>query len=304
MLVRDRDAVAAEIDLDDGSVLSIEASAADGARVLLALGLVDPARRRAFELGGGGAFSGCQAVFGGVIAMAVGVCALAALDAAPMPAAYVLGVLFLVPVLVGAWHRSPDRVVIGTDGVRLERLLSRRFHSWSTVEETASVGAKHAWIAVRRGHRVRRIRLSGDDDRGAALAVELREAFEAWQLRDAPTFHAAFLERGSRTIAAWREDIEKACRLGSYRAGFIQTDELARVTADPNAPVSHRVGAALALATLHAEDAMRRAKSALEGVADERVRIAIDLALSAAPDDAALELALDAAQADQATPPM
>ena len=189
-------------------------------------------------------------------------------------------------------------VTIGTDGIAVK--YGRRFIPWSDVvdlermappqNETVSRGFL---VHTRTGETIRVLTI---DDRFRDGAYEGDHLFDAaCAARGAahkrePTVARVSLLRGGRSVRDWIAAL-RAERDGYRVAATMSEDDLVRTLEDPTAPEEVRAGAAARLAALGKDDQRRmRIRVAAEGVAEPRLRVAIDAAL--ADDDEALERAL------------
>lgn len=306
LLVHERGEPVAELSLDDGSVVHLAMEDEAAARRLLATLDVERGDRRvAHELGSAWpALGGIAAVLAGVLTTCLATCGVAATASTlphmlgPMTLVRLLGVVFVAATVVTAARRTPARVVIGTDGVRLEGARGR-FIPFSRIVAVAATSDGLDLVLSGPGFG-RRVRLTSE--RGArsdALLAELRSALERSQGEAGDAASAALLDRGARSLPEWREALRRlSAGDGDYRRARISTEVLVRTTSDAAAPPGRRIGAAVALSHSSDDEALRRARIALDGMADERIRIVLDRALAGSLDDPKLEQAL--AEADAA----
>jgi len=185
------------------------------------------------------------------------------------PVTGVFGVLMPVLVLLvytlGKRLASAPEVVIGSDGVRVERGYGSRFFR---------ANDPALWSALRG--------LGIDDIRVASVLRRAEERASA----PTPAGHGAFA-RGGRSLDEWRRALA-AMFEGGYRESPRSADEAARVLSSAASPPEARIGAAMALRVAGEEE---RVRVAAEATADERVRIALE-AVADDDGDATIEKAL------------
>jgi hypothetical protein len=179
------------------------------------------------------------------------------------------GVLMPVALLLvytlGKRLASAPEVVIGSDGVRVERGYGSRFFP---------VNDPALWSALRG--------LGIDDIRVASVLRRAEERANA----AAPAEPGAFA-RGGRSLDDWRRALA-AMFEGGYRESPRSADEAARVLSSAASPPEARIGAAMALRVAGETE---RVRVAAEATADDRVRIALE-AVADEESDATIEKAL------------
>lgn len=156
--------------------------------------------------------------------------------------------------------------MIGDDGVRVERGWGARFFRTRD---------PRLWSALRG---------FGLDD--VRVASALRRAEERASAMTTAAEPRAFARDG-RSLDEWRRRLA-AMFEGGYRAGPKTTEEAASVLRSAASAPDERVGAAMALRV--AGD-VERVRAAAAGIADERVRVALEAVASEA-DDVVIEKAL------------
>jgi hypothetical protein len=171
------------------------------------------------------------------------------------------GGIFIATVVL-LYLCCPGEVVIGTDGVLLRELICSPFVRYGTLERIVS--------------EARGVKLELKD--GTVLLVRtasptvLARIQQALALeRSMPHPRAAFeqLDRGRRSLAAWREALRKL-RVGScdYRSTTVSAADLGALIEDPTAPIERRVGAAMALGEVDREGARHHACRAANACVD------------------------------------
>jgi hypothetical protein len=296
------DAVSVVLRLRNGDMVTIGAEdAAQAAQILAAAGVSAEQRTLRLRLANdatqvplGGVMSVLGSlVFAGVAgAVLIGVvlsggASFDAVSAAWLVAA--LGALALV-----ARGMVPAQVVIGADGISVERVFSRRFIPFGVVVGVG-IDAGAVVLSLRGEPSPEPLRLptgaryfaqpSYEQAALQAMLVDrIEEARRAGKAGSSAGLDVAALGRRGRPFAAWREAVR---RLGAgeaeYRRPPVPPEALARVLEDAGAPAERRIGAALALG---AAGEGRRIERAVAACADTRLRIALE---SAATDRLAEE---------------
>lgn len=294
-----------EIVLAGGDVLRLSLPNREApAELVSALGFGADARRTVLTTGDDHAAlsAGCWGVFHGSLLTVVATCGLAALASSVRPIGQILGYL-IAGIFVGASVLiakllAPRRIVVGTDGILVEKAFRRLFIPLSSVRH---VQTDHRGVVTvvtppagsKAGERV--IRLTSDTSRRAvALEQRIQDALALARpgSLEAPS---ALIARGGRSIAEWREGLRRlVAGEGGYRGERVSIDALLRAAESPEAPVEQRVGAALAIGMSEDGEARKKLRIAVEGIADDTLRAAMDRAAEGEEDAAAIEEALAA----------
>jgi hypothetical protein len=210
----------------------------------------------------------------------------------------IMFILSALVTLVVVQRVGSPRVVIGTDGLRLEGRLIHRFVPFSrvaSVHEMPAVpnGMSGVVVLLTGGGRVVLPTVAQTTAQVNALVERIREGRRRYEASGgrSPTPH---LERGGRTMKAWRSDLAQQLRPGGFRQASIDAADLERVVENPAVPLERRVGAVLALREL-ADDsgALARVRVTAGCAADERVRVALEEAAADELDETRLDRALD-----------
>lgn len=110
-----------------------------------------------------------------------------------------------------------------------------------------------------------------------------RIARAAGASRRAPAAEA--LDRGARTITAWRDHVVALGRRAGYRQEHFSPQDLAAVLEDPSAPRERRIAAALALAASDEPALTHRLRVAIDTCADDELRLALEHAAAEEHDE-------------------
>lgn len=283
--------VRVELRLRRGRVLEVHvAREEEGARLLAALGIGPTERRVAVPLGSvlRELVAGC---FGLPAFMILWLVVIAALfepltgSSGPVVAWFALTVLSTW-LLRRAVRRT--QVVVGTDGVRVERPFST---VWLPYAEIDSVERRDdRLLLVRRGSDGPVVLRTGEA-LTETLAQRIRDAHEGFAGGTAPR-GADALERRGRDLALWREDLRKLLAGDGYRAMGLTPEDALHTLDDANAPRDRRVGAALLLRVAGYPEAQEHIRVAAGTTADDALRAALASAAEDEIDDVALARAL------------
>ncbi|WP_437740899.1 hypothetical protein WMF39_35325 [Sorangium sp. So ce1504] len=284
--------VRVELRLRRGQVLEVHvAREEEGARLLAALGIGPAERRVAVSLGGvhRELAAGCVGVPVFTILWLIVISALTR----PLSNAgsFWPVVAWAALALLSTWllrrAARSTQVVVGTDGVRVERPFSTVWMPYAELAAVRTLGDRLLLLSRRGTSVVLRTR----DSLTEALAQRIRDAHEGVVGGAAPR-GAEALERRGREPAVWREDLRKMLAGGDYRAAGLTPEDALHALDDASAPRDRRVGAALLLRVAGYPDAQELIRVAAEGTADDALRAALEHAAEEEVDDAALARAL------------
>ncbi|APR84990.1 Hypothetical protein A7982_10339 [Minicystis rosea] len=293
-----------EIALAGGDMLHVELATAAAARALVAaLGFGASEQRTVVQVDGdhGALAAGCWGVVFGVCATLVAIF-IVAMTAILSPLAthvfhivddYLVGIVFVAASLLFARLLRPKHVVLGTDGVVVERAFGRRFLPLADIGDIA-VSRNGITITMPRGAGAGETSLMlGTEERARALRDRIQEAMANARRAEADA-SAALLSRGSRSLAEWREAMRKLVTSSGYRGESVSVDALLRTAERTDAPADQRIGAALAIGLTDDATAKQRLRIAASGIAHDAMRAAMNHAAEGAEDEAAIEEALAA----------
>jgi hypothetical protein len=205
------------------------------------------------------------------------------------------GMLVVAGVLgasvIAGWLWSGTDVVVGRDGVRLRHLFTR-FIPYDDV--------RHVDIIANDG----RVRITLGD--GSVVKVHpiptehpqrmkalLHYIHRAMILEEGPSAAALHvLDRRNETVSDWRNRLKHLLvAQPGYRGAKISAGDALAIVADAGRKPVHRIGAALALADGGAldDDARNRLRSAAEGSANPKLRIALEALAEGEIEEAAIE---------------
>lgn len=278
-----------------GDVISIEVASFDEARaILLAAGVA--AEQRVLKMRLANAMTqiplgGSLAALGSVVLPIVGIFAAVALFAGSLDggaratAALLLGLTALAfALLVRAL--IPPQVIIGTDGITVERILGRVFLPYDQVTQVSS--ALGAVVLEIRGARSQRLptgaRYGGAPRRAeesfhSALLTRIHQAMAAGRLGATSDAVTGALDRAGRSFDDWRQHLRGLTSDASYRRVGIAKEAIAAVLEDATAPPERRVAAALSLAPVQDAALLLRIQDVVRASADEGLRTALQAAV-------------------------
>jgi hypothetical protein len=205
---------------------------------------------------------------------------------------------WLLAELVSRWWSSRG-VEIGLDGVLSKSREGRALLRFEDIRDV-SADADALRITTNDGtvHRV----LTDMDDEAMkrALLDRLREARAIAKSRGGEgSIALALLERGSRSMGAWRGELASILTAAKgFRAAAVGSEDLATVMNDTSATAEQRIAAAIALGAVPENRA--RIRVAAETSVSPKMRVALDALAEGEHDDAIFEAALDeAAEAEE-----
>lgn len=264
-----------QLRLRGGRVLDVEVPSEDEAtRLLASLGFGPDQRRVAVALG-----TPNRELAAGCIGLpALMTFWLIVVANLPIPGPFP-GVIWLLLTLGSAWllRRSarPAQVVVGSDGVRIQRPFSDAWLPYPALLAVQSSGA-HLRL-IREGDRAPR-EVYAPGGIAEALAERIREAHKRAAAGAGAPRGAEALERRGRDLPAWREDLRKLLVARDYRASSLTPEDAIAALEDADAPRDRRVGAALALRIAEHPEARERIRFAADNSADEELRAALERA--------------------------
>lgn len=197
------------------------------------------------------------------------------------------GLVALAIVTLARRAFRPTQVVVGRDGVRVQRSFKREWVPFTALE---SIELDREALRLRR-RGAGSVVLRSTPDVLEGLARRIREAQSLGAAGAARA--AAALERRGRPLAAWREALRGllAAEAG-YRIASFTPDDVLDALEDPAAPPDRRIGAAVALSAAGVPEARARIRIAAEASADEDLRAALEQAAEGEIEEAALTRAL------------
>ncbi|MFT3763980.1 MAG: hypothetical protein QM820_00410 [Minicystis sp.] len=287
-------AVRAEIHLENGDLLHVDAPDNETAEGVLRVAGVDAAQLRARiemtePLARTYAFVLLATVLGfvGLPVLFPLVRAIPALIGGPL---WLFGVL-LAARIAAAFTSLPE-ITVGTDGVSWQRGPVRRFIPLSEIASVRSQGPRLDFDLIG-GRTVTLWSLTGAAPaRASALELRVREALAA-RCGEIVSGHLDLLDRRGRSVAEWSASLAGLARAGSsYRAVGLSPDDLAAIVVSPDVTPERRLGAALALHAAGDPAAPDRIRNAAAQCASGRLRIALERVGDGAIDQEAIDEAL------------
>ncbi|WP_437728081.1 hypothetical protein [Sorangium sp. So ce861] len=266
------------LELRDRRQLEVQVeSKEEGARLLAALGLGPEARRVVVSLGS--AHRELAAVWIGLLVFGL-LLGLASLWFDKLSVVIdhfdsLKARWMALSVLSGWLSRSaarPTQIVVGSDGVLVERPSSR---TWLPYAELTEVRTRDDQLFLFRQGDERPVELRAEGGLARALALRIREARKR-AAGGAASRGAEALERRGRDPAVWREDLRKMLNAGDYRATGLTLEDVRHALDDTSAPPDRRIGAALLLRIAGAPEAQDLIRVAAEATADDELRAALE----------------------------
>lgn len=268
-----------------------------------------PAVRLRLTGAGDAVFFGCYAILVsilvGPVVAALPAWILALLLGVPYPPLAAASSLVMIAVCTAllVWRNVFRYMEVGADGVVLRRKMRREFLGYdriASVEVTTNAdGAQHAVLALVDGSKVEvRVDTLPDVPREALLR-RLDEELDAYRDASGDETALASLDRGGRTVAAWRDALGKLLSKGDqYRAAPLREGDVIETLANVAAAPARRLGAALALAHTGDPEAPARIRVAAAACADARLRVALEGIAEGEIDEEALDEASREAAAE------
>lgn len=302
-----------ELETRAGNVLRLRGTPADDARRLLAEAGLD-ARQRTLQLrlgtsdfltamlylvGPGVAYAGAIALVGALIR----------LFELPRGNAFVVGMLYLTPLLFGLLRGgvraflAPALLTIGADGVKIEQNLTTTFLPFAKIRDW-TLQPDGVTFLLRDGTSVRaRGRHLTLDGKSSAVAERLEEARKVHLAGHAGEEARLHLARGSRPLHEWRAALRGLLARGDYREAPLSEDELRQVLSSPDEAAELRLGAALALQERAPAEIKARLRVAAEACANPKLRVAFEALARGKDEDEALLAALEEPERRRAQTP-
>ena len=299
-------AMRAELDLENGDQLQVDAPDLPSAIDVLRVAGVDAAQQRArFRVD-----SSMARAFAYVLAASLIAAISWPLGKALIQGAQIVGAgLWLVMIgavtWLGASFIAMPEITVGTDGVAYRRGPFRRFIPLSDIKEVRSSDVT-LYIHLRSG-RIEKLRSLTGADPGRAYSLELRVREVLAAARGEHTSaQLELLERKGRSVADWTSAVAGLARAGSsYRAASLSAEDLDAIVTSPDVTPERRIGAALALSNAGLPSAGERIRVAAAQCASPRLRIALERVGEGDVDHEAIREALaetEAAEARAADP--
>lgn len=264
--------------------------------LLAALGFGPGRRRTLVHLGGGGAplGAGCSGLFMGILVTVLTTCGVAGLASSGgvMDAIgpYVIGATFIVASVLAGRALTPGTVLVGADGLFIDKPFRRRFiPAGDVLRVFRRRGALR--LSFRRGGEIAELELMNDTEaRTSAVRVRLEEALAS----AAPPCEAPEeeLARRGRPLAEWRQALSRLGGALGYRGRSLPSETLLALAEDHGQSPEQRIGAALVLGQGDDAEAKARIRLAADSLANERLRRALLAASEGGADEEALREAL------------
>lgn len=212
-------------------------------------------------------------------------------SAAPTWNWFVYGSWALGALTAGRLSRTID-LTVGADGVAFRGPLRRWFVPYDTLIGVTcpSPGELLIHRTGRRPVRLTGTSLIDDAETRQAFVSTVERALAKHERRRKQVEVPSALARGDRTLAAWRDSLERlAIGDGAYRSPALQARDLEALVDDPSVDPELRVGAALAVRAMHPAEAPTRIRVAAVACANPATREALDRVADGTLDDRALD---------------
>lgn len=274
----------------DGNIVSADVSDADAAATVLQRMGVDASKRTMrMRLGSVGFLNAVVWLLGPVFAVYLGE---AIGNRVGMPNALSLpiaAVIFLIEFLLVQTLFGPEQLVLGADGVILEKRSGRRFVPYKDLQ-SISTSDSRVTLRLNNGKKVRaKARHLGQEEQDI-IKQRIREALALRDERSADLAAFAALDRGQRDIKAWGEALQGIfSKGGGYRQAKLTLEQVAAVLVDPVAPVDRRIGAAMVLSQSGDGEAKSKIRAAIESSVNRKVRVALEAIERGDLENAAIE---------------
>ncbi|APR76354.1 Hypothetical protein A7982_01701 [Minicystis rosea] len=284
----------AELELSGGDTLHTSFTSIDEAdRWLARLGL-DPAKRAVVIAGAGPARTTLRALGAAVSSVLASATALGMwiqrFGRLPTWAILPWLIVTVMASFLAVRASRPATVRVGVDGLVIHRALRDVVVSFRDLESVLSTSSGLV-IRLVSGERIH-VRMP---DAEAREAIVHRVEVARLRAGGGPALDG-ILAKAGRDVKAWRDHLRAWARGGSaFRSAPPSPDELESVLVDPGATDATRIGAALALKEI---EGVGRVRIAVEAAANPKLRIALQHVASETEDDAALEEAVRAIEAE------
>lgn len=297
-LVHDRERAEVELQLRGGDVVSTSVYTPDEAHAVLDAAGVDPSKRALTMQLGGAAIRSAIAVGSLVPAtcaasmVSLGVGALLRLPSVALGFLIFTLVALCVPLSLRVF--GPPRVQVGHDGVSVQEGFRSWFVPFDQIVNASSQGFDV--VLVLRDNQVRRIRAIGTGaSRRAALLERIQAGIMASRQPRDLSARLTVLDRNGRTLDAWKQALHAVVNdRDAYRHTGLTRDEIAAALDDPRAAPDRRIGAAYALSLSDKQQAAGRVRVAVDTIAHEPVRVALERAAEGELDEAVVTAASEA----------
>lgn len=274
----------------DGNIVSAGVSDADAASTVLQRVGVDASKRTMrMRLGSVGFLNAVVWLLGPIFAVHLGE---AIGNRVGIPGALSLpiaAVIFLIEFLLVQTLFGPEHLVLGADGIIVEKRSGRRFVPYKNLQSITTTDSR-VTLRLNNGKKVRaKARHLGDEEQDI-IKQRVRDALALRDERSADLAAFAALDRGQRDIKAWGEALQGVfSKGGGYRQAKLTLEQVAAVLVDPVAPVDRRIGAAMVLSQSGDGDAKSKIRAAIDSSVNRKVRVALEAIERGDLENAAIE---------------
>lgn len=273
-----------------GNILSCDVPDAETAATVLQRLRLDASKRTMrMRLGSVGFLNALVWLIGPVVAVQLGE---AIGNRFGMPGALSLPIaafIFLVEFLIVHTLFGPEHIVLGADGIIVEKRSGRRFVPYKDLKSISTTDDR-VTLRLHNGKKVSaKARHLGQEEQDI-IQQRVREALALRDERSADLAAFVALDRGHRDIKAWREALSRIFgKEGGYRQAKLTLEQIAAVLVDPVAPVERRIGAAMVLSQSGDGEAKTKIRAAIESSVNRKVRVALEAIERGDLEDAAIE---------------
>jgi hypothetical protein len=195
------------------------------------------------------------------------------------------------------------RVAIGVDGVSIEGMLGKRFVSYDDVTRVdpdvhgVRLGLRTKGDVLlptwRRGDPPLALGEAHVNDGARRQRVIFDRIRRAAALRRPGGPELAVLDRGGRSLEAWRDEVRALAKApADYRRVQLAPHDLEELVIDGAAPAERRIAAVMALAAEDRPAARQRVRIAIDTCADEELKAALEQAAEGEIDELTVRKAL------------
>src|SRR5262249_48565332 len=145
---------------------------------------------------------------------------------------YAAGAAFVIAALLVFRRTLPRRIVVGTDGIVVEKAFRRQFVPLAAIDD-ARIERGQLVIALKHGGAIK-VGVAGVAELGV---IDRIEGAMRGTSRDTVFAAERLLDRAGRSREAWRDAVRSlTAATGDYRSACLDADTLERIARNPDAP--------------------------------------------------------------------